>query len=638
MKKTWCSFLVAFALTLCLSAIALAQETTGSLNGTVKDANGAAVPGATVTVTDPSKNNIVVRTTNTNDNGEYSVPNLPTSTFAVTVEAPNFKKSVSTGVKIDVGARRTLDVELSAGKIDETVTVEADAVAVQLSTPTAGTVINGDQVRELSLNNRNWVQLIAIAPGVSNDLADQVYVGTTNPEGQANTINIAVNGGRSSQNTYTVDGADVTDRGSNITIQAYPSVDSIGEFVVLRSLYPAESGRSGGGQVNIVTRSGAQQFHGSAFEFIRNDAFNANNFLLNSSTTPPFGRDSNGKAKRPPFRYNNYGWTISGPVYFLNFGEHDPSDGFFRRYEKTFFFFSEESRKDRRFSAAGTVNVPDANLRSFIFPIDVCINRNNQATENCNAGNPGRLTAGTPIPASMLSPAAVAYMNGIYRRLPLPNNAALGPYALTTAIQNISDFRQEIVKIDHSFSSMLSGYYRYERDQIPTIDGNSLFSSGSGLPGVATTSTNSPGRTHTLQMTYAPSSKLIVEGRYNYGYGAILSHNIGTLALSNTTIPITLPFVNQRDRVPTIAGSTGNGFTALQSFGPYDNFSWKQNVTGSVTWISGSHNMKFGAVDSWYRKNENALAGNNEGLFSNSFSSTLASEGVWAMAPLNEAT
>ena len=204
-----------------------------------------------------------------------------------------------------------------------------------------------------------------------------------------------------------------------------------------------------------------------------------------------------------------------------------------------------------------------------------------------------------------------------------PNNPGAGPYALTTGIQNISDFRQEIFKIDHSFTNTLSGYYRYEHDDIPTIDGNSLFSSGSGLPGVATTETNSPGKTHTLQMTYVPSSNLVIEGRYNYGYGAILSHNIGTLALANTNIPIGLPFPNQRDRVPTIGGTTGNGFANLQGFGPYDNFSWKQNVTGSVAWIHGSHSMKFGVVDSWYRKNENALAGNNEGLFSNSFSSTL---------------
>lgn len=625
-RKSWGSILCALAFALCLTTFAIGQEVTGTIVGTVKDASGGVVPGATVTITDPSKSDIVVRTLTTNDDGEFSAPNLAVSTYSVTIEAPNFKKSVQTGVKVDVGQRRPVDVVLEAGNIAETVTVQADQVAVELSTPTAGTTINGDQVRELSLNNRNWVQLVAIAPGVSNDLADQVYVGTTNPEGQANTINISVNGARSSQNTFTVDGADVTDRGSNITIQGYPSVDSIGEFKVLRSLYPAESGRSGGGQVNVVTRSGTDKFHGSVYEFFRDESLNANNFLLNGLNSPPFGRDENGKAKRPPFSYNNFGWTIGGPVYFFNFGEND--GGIFRRYDRTFFFFSQEWRKDNRFSSAAIVSVPDANLRNGIFPVDVCVARNNVATENCTPGNPGRLPANTPLPLSMYSPAALGYLNGIYRNLPLPNTPNISPYALTTSLQNKSDFRQEIIKIDHSFNDKISAYYRYQNDNIPTLDGNSLFSSGTNLPDVATTSTDSPGETHTAQVTWVAKPGLILEGRFNYGYGAILSNNVGLLSLARTTIPITLPFANERDRNPTIGSTTtiANGFTSLTSFGPYDNFSWKKNWTGSATWITGSHTIKFGGVFSNYRKNENALAGNNEGIFSaTAFSNTVAS-------------
>ncbi|MDT7779161.1 MAG: hypothetical protein QOC99_1673, partial [Acidobacteriota bacterium] len=289
------------ALVLCTGmSVAFAQETTGSINGTVKDSTGAVVKGATVTITDESKK-VVVRTVTTGDEGEYSVPTLPVGTYTVTVEAPSFKKSVQTGVKLDVNQRRTLDAALEAGNIAEVVTVQADPVAIELTTPSVSTVITGDQARELSINNRNFVQLVTLAPGVTNDLADQVYVGTTNPAGQANTINISVNGARSSQNTFTVDGADITDRGSNITIQTYPSVDSIGEFKVSRSLYPAESGSSGGGQINIITRSGGQRFHGGLFEFVRNERLNANDFLTNSTPNPPFGRDSNGKAKRSPF-------------------------------------------------------------------------------------------------------------------------------------------------------------------------------------------------------------------------------------------------------------------------------------------------------------------------------------------------
>src|SRR5260370_38899949 len=236
-----------------IASVISAQEVTGSLNGTVKDASGGAVAGATVTISDADKK-VVLRTTTTNDTGQYSAPNLPSGFYDVSIEAPNFKKHVETRLKVNVSDKRTVDVPLEAGNISEVVTVEAAPLAVQLTTPTATTVISGDQVRELSLNNRNWVQLVALSPGVSNDLADQVYVGTTNPAGQANTINISVNGARSAQNTYRVDGADITDRGSNITIQAYPTVDSILEFNVVRSLFPAEMGGSGGGLINIVTR------------------------------------------------------------------------------------------------------------------------------------------------------------------------------------------------------------------------------------------------------------------------------------------------------------------------------------------------------------------------------------------------
>lgn len=606
--------LMTATLVLSLSGVAAAQETTGTMVGTIRDSSGAVVPGATVTITDSQKDNIVVRTITSSDDGVFTAPNLLSGVYKITVEAANFKKAIQTDVKVDVGQRRLVDIELEAGNIAETVTVEADPVAVNLTTPTSSTLINGDQVRELSLNNRNFVQLVALAPGVSSDLSDQVYTGTSIPEGGPNTINLSVNGARSSQNTFTVDGADIVDRGSNITIQAYPSVDSIGEFRVLRSLFPAESGRSGGGQVNVITRSGTSAFHGNAFEFVRNEQFNAGRFFDNSRA--PLGRDAEGKAIRPPFRYNNFGWTLGGPIYFLAFGEGGPIA---KKYDRTFFFFSQEFRRDRR-STTFTPTVPDANLRRGIFPIDVCINRNNITTENCTAGNPGRLAAGTPIPANFFSPAALAYINQIYNRLPLPNDPTV-PYRLIASIPGIANFRQEIFKLDHSFSKNFSAYYRYQRDTIPTLDGNGIFTSGSGLPGVSTSDTQSPGRTHTVQGTYIVSPSVIIEGLYAYSFGAILSSTIGTFGTASSSIPITLPFPNTRDKNPTISG---NGFSALQAFGNYDNFSNKNYYSGSLTWLRGSHTMKFGGAFSKYRKNENGIAGSNEGLF-NTFSTTLAS-------------
>jgi hypothetical protein len=254
------------------------------------------------------------------------------------------------------------------------------------------------------------------------------------------------------------------------------------------------------------------------------------------------------------------------------------------KVDRTFFFFSQEFRRDRRFTSANIVTVPDANLRNGVFPIPVCINRPALGENNCTGSF--ILPAGTPIPSALLSPAAQAYVSGIYNKLPLPNaGTAAAPYNLAVSLGNVADFDQTIIKFDHAFSDNWNMYYRYEKDKIPTLDANALFSSGGGLPNVSTTSTNSPGKTHTLNTTYVMSPKTVLEGRYTYGYGAILSENVGLLALRNTQVPVSLPFLNTRDRIPSV---TGNGFTGLTSFGPYDNFSYKHNFAGSVTSIVGS--------------------------------------------------
>ncbi|HQU83056.1 MAG TPA: carboxypeptidase regulatory-like domain-containing protein [Pyrinomonadaceae bacterium] len=607
-----------------LGVIANAQEITGSINGTVRDSAGAVVSGATVTITDAQKDNLVVRTVTTNEDGAFSAPNLRVSVYRITVEAANFKKSVNTDIKLDVGQRRTVDIQLEAGNIAEVVTVEAAPVAVELTTPTASTLISGDQVRELSINNRNFVQLVTLAPGVSGNLADQVYVGTTNPEGQANTVPISVNGARSSANTFTVDGADITDRGSNLTIQAYPSVDSIGEFKVLRSLYPAESGRSGGGQINVVTRSGTDQFHGSLFEFVRNDKFNASSYFNNRNA--PLGRDSNGKAIRPPFRYNNYGFTVGGPIYFLRFGDFQPGEGIYGKVPKTYFFFSEEQRKDRRYTTLNS-QIPNANLRQGVFTIPICLSGTiTGTTRACTQV----LDAGAAFSSIRpVNPIAQQYINYIYNRVPLPNN---GTYGLSSPASARADFRQEIIKIDTSFTNNWSAYYRYQRDTIPTIDVNTLFGSGSGIPGVSTSNTDSPGRAHTLQTSYVINPKLIVEGRYVYSYGAIVSNTTGLLARANSPISVPLPYTADDDRVPQIAITN---LSTLQSFGPYNNFSDKHEWSGNLTWILGSHTFKFGGMFSKYRKNEdNGLGGTNQGSFS-SFQNTTAASATQGLVCVN---
>ena len=331
------------------------------------------------------------------------------------------------------------------------------------------------------------------------------------------------------------------------------------------------------------------------------------------------GRESNGKAKRTPFRYHNFGGTIGGPIYFFNFGEGKPGGRIASKLERTYFFFSEELRRDRRYPLLSST-VPVLNMRQGIFPMGICLSAFTASTSGavpCTSVLP----AGVPLATrAAMNPVAQQYLSNIYNKLPSPSDPVTRSLLFTAL--NVADFQQAILKIDHNFSNNWSMYYRYENDKIPTTDVNSLFSSGSGLPGVSTTATNSPGKTHTFQTTHVISPKFIIVGRYTYGYGAILSSNIGLLALVNSPISPALAFPNTRDRVPTV---TGNGFSALQSFGPYDNFSYKHNFSGDATWITGNHSLKFGGVYGYYRKNENALAGSNEGTYSGFLNTTTAS-------------
>lgn len=584
--------LVFVAIVLCfgLIGVIVAQETNGSVAGTVKDANGGIVKGATVTFTDSDKK-VVVRTVTTDENGDFSAPALPVAYYDISVEAPTFKKNLTERVKVNVNERRTVDVSLAAGSISETVTVTAEALQVNTQSATASNVINGDQVRQLSLNNRNWVQLITLSPGVSANIADQIYVGTTNPNGVSNALQIAVNGVRPNSNTYSVDGADTTDRGANLTVQTYPSVDAIAEFTVLRSLYPAESGRSSGGQVNVVTKSGSSSFHGDVYEFFRNDWLNANSFLTNR--TFPLGRDSQGRAKRVPFRYNDFGGTLGGPVYIPKLYKHK---------DRTFFFFSEEARRVITYPTFNST-VPSANLRQGIFPQDVCIG---PVATPCSVVLP----AGTSLPANLRSPLAAAYVQDIYNKLPLPSDAAGTLFFPTRGIFN---FRQELIKIDHKFSSKTSAYYRFENDNIPTIEPIGLFSGGAGQPFVSTTQSNSPGRTHVGRATWVQSPTTVWEFGGSYSFGDVPSKVTGLLANENSPDIVaklpSFPFPVTRGRVPTISG---NGFSGLSTFGPYSDFSTNKTFTTTLSKVFGAHTTKYGFNFARIRKHENSLGGTNE--------------------------
>jgi len=566
-----------------LCGAAGAQEVTGSIFGTVTDKSGAILSGATVTVENADKNDAVIRVMTTNDSGDFVVQFLPIGHYVLVVEAKGFKKVERRGVTLNVNDKLTLNFTLEPGAVTEAVTVEADASPVELQTATASGLITGTEIRELAINTRNYEQLVALTPGVSTGLAsDQLYVGVTSPTGLSNQINFSVNGGRPTQNNWSVDGADNVDRGANLTLLTYPSIDSIEEFRVVRGQYDAEYGRSSSGQVNVITRSGTSAFHGGLYEFFRNDVLNANSFFNNRSNI-----------LRPPLRYNDFGGTFGGPLFIPNAYNSDK--------KKTFFFFSEEVRRVLTYSTFDPILPSQANLNG-TFQTPVCLNTSCSQT-------------GTQISPAQFNSGAAAYIKDIYSKLKLPaveNTDGTGVDSPFVA-RNTFNLHQEILKIDHIFSPKFALMGRFENDTIPTIEPGGLFT-GSALPGVATTSTNSPGRQFTIRATSTFSQSVVNEAGYNYSYGGVTSDPTGLGASKNSpdlATAITLPFATQVPRVPNLSFNDSEG---LFGFGSYRDFNRNHNFFDNVSYTHGKHTFRVGFQFNAYQKSENA-GGGNEGTF-----------------------
>jgi carboxypeptidase family protein len=585
---------LAFLLVIFPSSVS-AQSVTGTILGTVTDPKGGAVANATVTVTN-SDQNIAVRTVTTDQQGQFTVPLLPVGRYSVTAEASGFKKVVHSGLVLNVDDKLAINLTLEVGAVSESVTVEANAVQVDTQSATATGVISGIQLRELSLNSRNYAQLVLLVPGASDSgNADQIFPGATAPIG-TNVMTFQINGNRREENNWQVDGADNVDRGSNLTLLSFPSIDAISEFRVVRGVYDAESGRSAGAQVNVITRSGTSDLHGGLYEFFRNDDLNANSFF-NKVTTPVTARSK--------LRYNDFGGTVGGPVWIPKVYE---------QRNKTFFFVSEEARRIVTYSNP-TATVPYAGMTNGQFNHVVC-------TQWANSnGSPGTCQAyGTSIPSTSINPIAAAYVKDLFSKFPTPNApTATNPFRDITTLGNIFNFREDMVKIDHVFSPKLTVNGKFLHDTNPTVEAGGLFTS-MPVNGIATTSTSSPGHQYNIAATFTPSSRFLMDVGYRYSYGAILSHVIGAENFSQspdvqTAIGNSLPFQNLLGRVPSIIWPT-NLATNLTTFGPYSDYNTNHTTYGNVTRVMGSHTLKFGAIYYHYNKHENQLSGSNNAAYS----------------------
>jgi Carboxypeptidase regulatory-like domain/TonB-dependent Receptor Plug Domain len=588
------------------SAMALcAQDISGTIGGSILDQNGGAVPNAKVIVTNTDRNQ-VVRTSTTDTTGVYSAPLIPVGTYAIRVEATGFKTENRTGIVLNVSDDLKINITLQVGSITDVVTVEASPVAVELGNPASATVIDGQQVRELSLGTRNYEQLVALMPGVASGPTDELYIGNSSPSGLSATLPYSINGNRTSANNWTVDGADNVDRGSNLTLMTFPSVDSIAQFKVERGLYTADTGRAGGAQISVVTKAGTSQFHGGVYEFFRNDALAANNWANNANkvnlvdTTNAANSCTNNpncKAKNPPLRWNDFGGTIGGPVYIPGKFNKDRN--------KTFFFYSQEHRRIITYTTFNPT-LPTLAMLQGTFSQPVCIT----TTTGCASGS----APVTQIPANLINPVAAAYIKDIYSKLGLSTtNSVAGTTSGFYAQRNLFNSDQYIGRIDHSFSENFTIWGKFEVDQVPTTEPGGLFQ-GSSIPGGAVTNTNSPGRSFSFHAINTIRPTLLNEAGFNFSKSAINSVPDGLTSKANSPdINVAEPFANTQGVVPNL---TFTGGTSLLGYGPYNesnrNYAWFDNLT----WIRGRHTWKFGWSTNRYNKTENAASQQGSFAFS----------------------
>jgi hypothetical protein len=550
----------------------------GSITGTVKDPSGAAISGAAVVVTSPERG--ITRQTTSNSTGEYNESALPSGAYDIIVSAAGFKKYQAKGVKLDVGEKARVDVALEVGSISTEVIVQGENVA-QVETQSselAGTV-TGKEITQLELNGRNFTTLVSLIPGVSNQTGqDEPSVGING------SVAFSMNGGRTEYNNWELDGGDNMDNGSNGTLNVYPSVDAIAEFKVLTSNYGAQYGRNGSGTVEVDTKSGTKAFHGDAYEFVRNDVFNAQNFF----NDPSHG----GNGITPPYKKNDFGYTIGGPVYIPGVYNKDK--------QKTFFFWSEEWRRERVPASFNQV-VPYSAERTGDFT-DLCLPT---PTPDCpvdpRTHAPWDGTQG-PLP---VSPAATA----ILPLIPVGTLDVPGGSAYNTNITLPTSWREELFRIDHNINDHNRVTFRYIHDSWNTIEPGPIWDSAS-FPTVQT-AFNGPGVSMVARLTSTISPTLLNEFVASYTTDHISFKSVGAWQRpSSLNSQMGYLFNNGfAGKLPAIslAGGIYDGIAmdpdGIWPEGPYNSnptYTYRDNMTK----IIGRHNLTLGAYFVAGQKNE----------------------------------
>ena len=565
--------LAALAVLLLVSLPVLAQSDLGSIRGFVKDPSGAMVPTAKVTAKNTTG---LERQTTTNESGYYNITNIPPGFYTITIEASGFKKFETSNNKLDPGGALSLDASLTVGAATEVVEVSASAATLQTESASVQKNVTREQIDSLELNGRNPIFMANLVPGArGGNLAGLSFSFSQGPSN--------LNGARTQESIITYDGAPAVRTRSNGTSLGSMDVDSTSEIQILTSNYAAEYGRSSGGQIRILSRSGTTSFHGAAFEYLRNTAFNANTWTRNHTAGQNFV---------PPFHYNQFGYNLSGPVFIPGKWNTDRS--------KLFWYWGQEWVR-YRFLDTNSQTVPSNLMRQGDFsellnPSNVYYGKVVQIKDP---------TTGLPfpnnvIPADRLSPSGL----GILKAWPTPNlatpiNGSQYWYASALHPQNQ---RKDTISIDYNITEKHRLQFRrayFSFWEYQPLDGGTPFT-----PKYF----DRPNQTNSLNYVWTVSPSMVNEMLATASLDRVFIPVDTANFLDRTKVGINYPYIFPQGkliptRIPTVNMS---GFSGL-SGGPYPSHSQGPIYTfsDSFTWLKSNHTFKFGFAYEKSGENDN---------------------------------
>ncbi|MGA9720237.1 MAG: carboxypeptidase regulatory-like domain-containing protein [Acidobacteriaceae bacterium] len=553
---------------------ALAQSDTSSISGTVTDPSGAVVPNAKVTARNEATGQ--TRNVTTNSVGAYTLTNIPSGSYTVTVESQGFQTAVQQGMHVDPSIGAQVNVSLKSGSTSTTVTVQANANRLQTESASVGQLVTAQQVQSIQLNGRNPLYLSQLEPGVTRNAPMSSFNFSLD-----NTL--YVNGSRSQENILTFDGAPMVRTRSNNNSVGVADVDATSQVQILTTGYQAEYGRTSGGQVRLIPKSGTNVFHGAVFEYLRNSFFNANTWQRNNSPDPLI-------AGHPEaFRYNQFGWNLNGPVYIP--GHFNTSR------QKLFFLVGQEYVRYRR-SPTQTGKVPTLAMRSGNF--GELLGPNIFYSKPVQIVNPrtGAAYPGNIIPPSDLSPNGLALLNAF----PAPNVNNNSAYNWQEARANPQDQRKDTLVVDYvpaEAHRIRLSILSYHLDYITPFAGNFDRTPEKW---------HWPNQAAALHYTWAISPSMVNEASVTGTADHItISYDLSSGLYDRTRYGINFPFLYPAsekvipNKIPTI--NLAN-FTTLDG-GPYPSHSGGPviDVSDNLTKVIGNHTFKVGGL--WEYAGEN---------------------------------